>query len=142
MSGDSQVIKVSLTIGGASLNIEGDKDTVATQISLFYETFGRSGQSSAGISSGDPDVAGTAPRSTATRSRRSSSGPSCATRIDALRAEGFFAQKRSAKDVADRLDEKATPYGANHIAAAIQQMTKKGVLRRMKGDSGWQYVNP
>lgn len=76
------------------------------------------------------------------RKRTKSSGPSCASRIEALKAEKFFDQLRSSKDVGEKLREKGTAYEGKHVAAALINMTAGGKLRRVQQGGGWKYQNP
>jgi len=77
-----------------------------------------------------------------TRKRSKSSGPSCASRIDALKSDKFFDQLRTAKEVTDKLRQKGTAYEAKRVAAALLNLTSSGKLRRIEEDSVWKYQNP
>lgn len=77
-----------------------------------------------------------------TRKRTKSSGPSCASRIEALKAEKFFEQLRTPKEIGNKLREKGTDYQGNRIAAALISMTTAGKLRRIQEEGGWKYQNP
>jgi len=76
------------------------------------------------------------------RSTSRRSGPSCGSRILTLKDEGFFDEQRSTSDVKAKLQEKATPYQSNQIAAAMKTITENGHLRRVKDDGVWQYIKP
>jgi hypothetical protein len=77
-----------------------------------------------------------------TRKRSKSSGPSCASRIDALKSDKFFDQLRTAKEVTDKLRQKGTAYEGKRVAAALLNLTSSGKLRRIEEDSVWKYQNP
>lgn len=70
------------------------------------------------------------------------SGPSCADRILTVQAEGFFKTLRTAGQIKEKLAEKGTHYESKHVAAALSHLTKRGTIRRLKKDGGWQYQNP
>jgi hypothetical protein len=69
-------------------------------------------------------------------------GISCRARIAGMQGEGFFAQPRTAGEVAGALRERATPYQSNAVAAALNQITQNRTLRRYREDGKWRYVNP
>ena len=142
MAPTSEIIKVSLTLGSATLNIEGDKETVTKEMTRFYELFGSHANQP------DHDVARTErggvarTRTSVARSSRKGSGTSCASRIEGLLAASFFDRPRTIRETVNELDTKATPYPLNHVGAALQQLTRRSTLRRMKRDSGWVYMKP
>ncbi|WP_395612952.1 hypothetical protein [Allosphingosinicella sp.] len=68
-------------------------------------------------------------------------GPSCAGRIESIKDEGFFKQPKAAAEVREKLKEKGTTYGSNNVAAALNNLTKAGKLRRFN-ENGWKYQNP
>jgi hypothetical protein len=76
------------------------------------------------------------------RKRTKNSGPSCASRIDSLKADHFFDELRSSKDIGDKLREKGTAYEGKHVAAALISMTAGGKLRRVLEGGVWKYQNP
>ena len=76
------------------------------------------------------------------RRRGKSSGPSCASRIQALKDEDYFSELRSAGDVGGKLREKGTAYEAKHVAASLIDLVKRGVLRRVSQGGSWSYQNP
>src|SRR5262245_21097545 len=130
MATPPESLKVSLTLGSATLNIEGSKETVQKEIERFYELFGASSSQPGGGRT--PTGRGSTRKATAQSSggSRKTSGTSCAGRIEGLLADGFFEEPRTIKETADELETKATPYPSNHIGAALQQLTRKGTLRR------------
>lgn len=75
------------------------------------------------------------------RRRGKPTGPSCASRIQAL-GEGYFAELRSGGDVRDKLSEKGTAYEAKNVAAALIDLVRRGALRRVKQNGSWMYQNP
>ena len=91
----------------------------------------------------EPD-AGTPPAgSTGKKARKKArvGGPSCASRIEAMKDEDFFKTPQSPRDIRDKLKERGTTYASNHIGAALNQLTKAGKLRRFN-ENGWKYQNP
>lgn len=76
------------------------------------------------------------------RSAAKKGAPSCADRVVALKGEKFFATLRSATDIREKLSEKGTTYAANLVSATLNQLTKRGELRRVKQDGTWKYQNP
>jgi hypothetical protein len=77
-----------------------------------------------------------------TRKRTKSAGPSCASRIEALKADKFFDQLRTSKEVTDKLRQKGTAYEGKRVAAALHAMTSSGKLRRIEENGVWKYQNP
>ena len=75
------------------------------------------------------------------RRRARTGGPSCAARIEVVKDEGFFKQPRSAAEVRGKLKEKGTTYASKNVAAALNNLTKSGKLRRFN-EGGWKYENP
>lgn len=76
-----------------------------------------------------------------TRRRARTGGPSCASRIEALKGEGFFKEPRSNAEIGKKLKERGTTYQSKNIAAALNSLTKSGKLRRFD-EGGWKYQNP
>jgi hypothetical protein len=76
------------------------------------------------------------------RRRGKISGPSCASRIVALKDEEYFSELRSAGDVGAKLREKGTAYEAKHVAASLIDLVKRGALRRVQDGGSWSYQNP
>jgi hypothetical protein len=75
------------------------------------------------------------------RRRAKAGGPSCASRIETLKKEAFFAAGRSVGDVRNKLREKGSTYESKNVAAALTNLTKAGKLRRFN-EGGWKYQNP
>lgn len=91
-----------------------------------------------------PEVAEVATPEIASRraSGKKRSGPSCASRILAIKESGFFSAARKAGEVVTKLEELATPYEGKHVAAALIYLTSSGKLRRLRGANGeWAYIN-
>jgi hypothetical protein len=76
-----------------------------------------------------------------TRRRTRAGGPSCASRIEAVKEEGFFKEPKGAGDVRAKLKERGTTYPSKNVAAALNNLTKAGKLRRFD-ENGWKYQNP
>jgi hypothetical protein len=74
--------------------------------------------------------------------RPKTSGPSCPSRIEGLKAEDFFRQLRTSKEIGDKLREKGTAYEAKRIASALHNLTVAGKLRRIQEGGSWKYQNP
>jgi hypothetical protein len=68
-------------------------------------------------------------------------GPSCASRIEEIKEEGFFKEPRSQSEIREKLKERGTTYAANQVAASLTDMTKRRMLRRFN-ENGWKYQNP
>ena len=90
---------------------------------------------------GPSDEAQTTEVEKKTRRRTKSSGPSCAARIDAIKEEDFFKQPKSPSEIREKLKERGTTYESKNVAAALNNLTKSGRLRRFNED-GWKYQNP
>jgi hypothetical protein len=82
------------------------------------------------------------PKPKSARKSGKRSGPSCAARIDGLKAEGFFDTLQTAREVTEKLREKGTAYEGKHVAAALINMTSSSKLRRVKEGGGWKYQKP
>jgi hypothetical protein len=76
------------------------------------------------------------------RRRGKVGGPSCASRIEALKGEDFFKTPRSPAEVREKLAEKGSTYDSNNIAAALSNLTKASKVRRFKDGGNWKYQNP
>jgi len=76
-----------------------------------------------------------------TRKRARSGGPSCASRIEAAKEEGYFKEPRSAGEIREKLKEQGSTYASKNIAAALTNLTKARKLRRFN-ENGWKYQNP
>ena len=76
-----------------------------------------------------------------TRRRSKTGGPSCSSRIEAIKEENFFKTGRSSGEVREKLKEKGTTYESKNVAAALNNLIKAGKLRRFN-DDGWKYQNP
>lgn len=76
------------------------------------------------------------------RAASKSSGPSCADRIIELKDAGYFKNLRDLKSIGSALSERAHNYQSNQIGAALTGLIKRGVLRRINKDGGYQYQNP
>jgi hypothetical protein len=142
MTSDSTGLKVSLSIGNASLNAEGDKEAVEQQTERFYAVFGKSADATGGEAATKEQAATAKAGRTGNRKGRRASGPSCASRIETLHAEGYFDAPRTPSEVTEKLRERATPYELKHVAAALFDVTQRGTLRRVQKDGAWIYVKP
>lgn len=76
-----------------------------------------------------------------TRRRARAGGPSCASRIEAIKEEGFFKEPKSAGEVREKLKERGTTYAPKNVAASLTDLTKRKKLRRFN-ENGWKYQNP
>lgn len=88
----------------------------------------------------DPDTH-SSPEAIRARKRVRGGGPSCASRIESIKEEGFFKEPKGAAEVREKLKERGTTYASNNIAAALTNLTKASKLRRFN-DKGWKYQNP
>lgn len=74
--------------------------------------------------------------------RRKAGGPSCASRIEILKDEGFFGAARSPAEVREKLSEKGSTYESKNVAAALTDLIKAAKLRRFKDNGNWMYQKP
>ena len=70
----------------------------------------------------------------------SSTGP--LGRINQLIQESFFKEKRTIQDIKSKLEEKAIFYDATSLSPTLLRLVKKGIIRRIKENGQWRYVNP
>jgi hypothetical protein len=67
-------------------------------------------------------------------------GHSCADRILAMKAEGFFKQKRGTGEIVSGLASKGFTHKTNQVAAAGESLFKRSLLQRTKDGNGpFQY---
>jgi hypothetical protein len=129
--------KAKISLREGLIDLEGSEEFVAKYLEWAHTKLGMP------IPEAEPVAAKKKPGGgTAKKSSGAKGGPSCSSRIEALLSEKFFDKPKLANEIAKRLEEKATPYAGNHIAAALQSLTKRGTLRRVKGEGGWQYMRP
>ncbi len=146
--------KASVSFGEFTLELEGTEAFVSTQLDAWASkiTPGNARLLSAVNLTDQLDAAPSVevvtngkdggPEKKVRRPASKQGGPSCASRIRDLIAEGFFTATRKVPEIADRLREKATPYEAKHISAALIHTVQAGRLRRVKAEGVWSYVNP
>src|SRR5688572_30798991 len=110
-----EITKLNLNLRDGTLSVEGDEKFVRA----IYDDFQQ--RISANLSSPAEEQSGRTPRKPRQqRSAKEGRGkPSCGSRIRALVTEGFFATQRDVAAVVQKLEEKATPYPNNHVAAAL-----------------------
>lgn len=126
------------------IEVEGDEKFVERVYSEFRESIVE--KLSTGVPEAppderqDPSYSKTATQK-ATRKRSKTGGPSCASRIEAIKLDDFFKTPRSAGEVREKLKEKGTTYASKNVAAALNNLIKTGKLRRFD-DGGWKYQNP
>jgi hypothetical protein len=143
--------RLTINLATGVVEAEGDAEFVKGIYSDLRETFLKRA-SSAPVSSpapameraDKPDDEGDSANSGGKKPRRrgKASGPSCASRITALKDEGYFSELRSAGDVGAKLREKGTAYEGKHVAAALIDLVKRGSLRRVTEGGSWSYQNP
>jgi hypothetical protein len=63
-------------------------------------------------------------------------------RIMELVQEGFFKEKRTITDIKDRLEEKAIFYDSTSLSPSLLRLINKKMIRRVKEENQWRYVNP
>lgn len=80
------------------------------------------------------------------RAGRSRQPTSVGERILALRNQGFFKQLRGIGDVREGLGAHGWHYPLTALSGALQQLVRRGELRRQKTSEGkkrvWKYSNP
>lgn len=139
-------VKARLEYEAFTLELEGPESFVAAQLGAFSsripEVLPRPKAAGSSVSPPEQSDEDTPATKEKKRSRRSTGGPSCASRIIPLVDEGFFDAPKTSNEVGERLKEKATPYEAKHIAASLVDLTKRGVVRRVKQENTWRYVKP
>lgn len=62
-------------------------------------------------------------------------------RVAELHSEGFFATKQTLKAVQDKLSEKGYIYSQGSLSPTMVRLTRRKMLRRLKEDGVWAYVN-
>jgi hypothetical protein len=71
--------------------------------------------------------------------RRAARDSNRSLQIETLKAEGFFAEKRSVADIRAGLVNKGFNFESSDIASTMQYMTKKGEFQREKQDGNFVY---
>ena len=130
-------------IGDFELDVEGEESFVKAEIDRFQQMLATVPPKAdlAKVASNN-NVAPEKNDSPRTRRGGKRSGPSCADRILGLKANGFFEKPKALGDLGAKLKEVATPYGNNHLGAALNSLIKRGDLRRYEEDGSFRYVNP
>jgi hypothetical protein len=82
----------------------------------------------------------TKPKETSSKSQSAASGPT--GHIRGLADEGFFKQKRSIGDIQKRLETKGHIYATTNLSPILVRLTRSRVLRRLREDGAWYYVEP
>jgi hypothetical protein len=62
-------------------------------------------------------------------------------RIQELKEGGFFKEKRSIADIQEKLEENGHIYAQTSLSPTLVRLVREKVLRRVKEDSAWMYVN-
>jgi len=62
-------------------------------------------------------------------------------RINSLVQEDFFKEKRTIIDIKNKLEEKGIFYDSTSLSPTLLRLVKKGVIRRVKEEGQWRYVN-
>ncbi|MEZ5960161.1 MAG: hypothetical protein R3C30_06985 [Hyphomonadaceae bacterium] len=129
-------------IGDFELDVEGEESFVKSEIDRFQQMLATVPPKQ--TLEKEASNANVPPAEAAPRTRRGSkrSGPSCADRILGLKANGFFDTPKALIELSSKLKELATPYGSNHLGAALNSLIKRGDLRRYGEDGAFRYVNP
>lgn len=60
--------------------------------------------------------------------------------ITELAKDDFFKSKRMLPEIQKKLEENGHIYAQTSLSSAVLSLTKKKILRRLKGDKGWVYV--
>jgi hypothetical protein len=119
---------------GAEVQIEGTAAEVAELLSSLEDAAEPHGVHKKG---------GSTKRSAASQAKRHaarSKGPK--TYIEALKAEGFFSERRSLNQVQQELERNGHIYPVTHLSTPLLRLVKARELRRMKEGDQWVYVNP
>lgn len=68
-------------------------------------------------------------------------GQSCRDRINTLKSDDFFKERRTPTEIVTGLSKKGWTHNVNQVSAAISQMFEKGELQRTKNDNsaGFSY---
>ena len=62
-------------------------------------------------------------------------------RITNLIHEGYFKEKRTISDIKNKLAENAIFYDNTVLSPSLLRLIRKGLLRRIKEEGQWRYVN-
>ncbi|MGA8905575.1 MAG: hypothetical protein WB661_11290 [Candidatus Bathyarchaeia archaeon] len=82
---------------------------------------------------------GRKPQKTLRKSQYDASGPT--GHIRELVDEGFFKQKRSLGDIQKALEAKGHIYATTSLSPILVRLTRSRILRRLKEQGAWNYVN-
>ena len=74
-----------------------------------------------------------------TLAKKPPAGHSCAERIQSLKAEGFFAEKRSTAEIVSKLAEKRQTHNVSQVSAAAGNLVQRSLLQRIKDGNSWLY---
>jgi hypothetical protein len=60
--------------------------------------------------------------------------------LEALKVEGFFAQKQPVSEILKKLAEKGVTYKrAESLTYPLLEATRREILKRKQGEKGWEY---
>jgi len=119
---------------GTTVAIEGTADEVATLLAKFS-------QPDSGVSPPKKKTAKKrrSPTSASKGKAKKKDGPT--SLITELADEGYFKSKRTISDIQKKLEERGHIYAITSISPCLTRLTKSRVLRRLKENKVWVYVN-
>ena len=137
-------VKASISVGDASIQLEGSQEFVEKYLDQYASLIQRWHElpkpraEAAKVSEAKKEEA--APKRTRVVSPK---GTSCGDRIRALIDENYFAETRGVSEITNWLkDQKGATYNVNQVAAALTHIIRSGKLRRIKEAGGYKYTNP
>ena len=111
---------------GTKVDIEGTTD----EIREILNTLGKTKQ--------DQEVEPSPPAAEVPRGKKSFGLTGLITE---LKSNGFFKQKRSLKEIQERLESEGYIYPTTSIQPILLNLLKSRVIGRVKEDGAWKYVN-
>jgi hypothetical protein len=120
---------------GTVVTVEGSPDEIARITSLHSQ--------SVGGNAAPPRRKTSTPKKRSPKAaageRRNKEGPQ--SQILELKAEDFFKEKRSLRDVQRKLEEMGHIYSLNNITSPLIRLVRNKTFRRIKDEGVWYYVN-
>lgn len=87
----------------------------------------------------EPETEVLAPKKKRKAGKRPPAGQSCRSRINTLRADGFFKERRSVTDIAQGLAKKGWTHTVSQVGAALSNMFNAGEIQRTKEGTSFEY---
>lgn len=140
--------RVKIDAPAGIIELEGDADFVGS----FFEKLvpiiekAKFGHAADVAGAEQPEAQETDGRETEERPKRKKravrqppAGASCRDRINALKTDGFFKEKRTPSDIVEGLGKKGWTHNTSQVGAALTHMFNRGEIQRTKEAGTFNY---